>query len=254
MLPLSVVIVACNEAERIGRALASVQWADDIVVVDSGSTDGTQAICLEYGARVIHHAWDGFIGQKNFAVTQARNEWVLNLDADEEISSPLRTSIEQTLATEPPVRGYQIARCAFYLGRWIRHSGWYPDYRVRLWDRRHGRFGGYEPHADVKLDSRPGRLRGDILHYPYRDISDNLRRIDSYTTAMAGAFLAQGRHAHLWPLLVHPPWTFLRKYILQGGFLDGFPGLVIAGLSACSVFAKYAKMIEGSRSHHDRTR
>lgn len=247
MVPVSVVIVAFNEAERIGEALASVSWADDIVVVDSGSDDGTQAVCLEHRARVVHRAWDGFIGQKNYAVEQARHDWVLNLDADERVSEELRDKILDTLAREPAVRGYRIARRAWYLGRWIRHGGWYPDYRVRLWDRRCGRFGGYEPHADVKLEGASAVLPGDILHCPYRDIADNLARIDRYTTAMAAALHEQGRHARWVDLILRPPWTFARKYVFQRGFLDGYPGLVIAGLSAGSVFAKYAKLWELER-------
>lgn len=245
MPPLSVVIVACDEAEFIADALDSVAWADDIVVVDSGSTDGTPDLCRARGARVLHRAWDGFIGQKNYALQQARHDWVLNLDADERVSEALRQSIVEALRPDTPAyRGYRVARCSWFLGRFIRHGGWYPDYRVRLWDRRFGAFGGYEPHADVKLNAAAATLTGDLIHYPYRDIADHWARINRYTTIMAQALYAKGRRGHYHDLFFHPAWTLVRKLIVQRGFLDGYAGVVVAGLAAGSVFAKYAKLIE----------
>lgn len=245
---LSVCIISCNEEERIGDCLASVSWADEIIVVDSGSADRTRAIAAAAGARVIERPWPGFVAQKNFALEQATADWVLCLDCDERVSPPLAEEIRGVLAAPPAgVDGWSMPRRTRYLGRWITHGGWYPDRKVRLVRRGRARWGGVDPHDRLFADGRVEKLAGDLHHYTYRDIADHLRTIDRFTTIGAAELRARGRRGGLLPLLLHPPGKFLRMYLLRLGFLDGAAGFLVAVLGSYYVFLKYAKLWELDR-------
>jgi len=247
MPSISALIIARDEARNIAEAIRSVGFCDEVLVVDSGSTDDTVRIAEQAGARVLFNAWPGHVKQKNFAVQQARHDWVLSIDADERISPELAASIKAALADEPRVAGFETARRAFYLGRWIRHCGWYPDWRVRLFRRDCGQWEGIDPHDIVKVNGPVQRLSGDILHYTYRDLSHHLQVIDRYTSIGAEQRAQRGRRAGLLDLLIRPPWTFIKKYVLKAGFLDGTAGLLICALSSYYVFLKYAKLWERGR-------
>lgn len=243
-MELSVVVITFNEEGNLARCLRSVaEVADDLVVVDSFSTDRTEAIALEHGARFIRHAFEGHIEQKNWAVTQAKHPWVLSLDADEELDATLIASIRR-VKQGPAADGYTMHRLTNYCGTWIRHGGWYPDTKLRLWDNRKGRWGGTNPHDRYEMDAgaRIAHLEGDLLHHSYASISDHVKQVDYFTTIAANALHAQGRRAGLLKLLVSPCAKFLGGYLLRGGFRDGFHGFVIARISAHATFLKYAKL------------
>jgi glycosyltransferase involved in cell wall biosynthesis len=242
---VSATIITLNEAEHIAEAVASVSWADEVIVVDCGSTDDTVAIASRSGARVEFRAWTGWIDQKNFAAGLARNDWIFSLDADERVSPGLAQEIRALLRTEPPIGAYRMPRVTFHLGRWIRTTDFYPDYQARLYDRRVARWRGKYVHESVVLDEgRPGHLRGELLHYSFRDLRDQLDRINAYTTLGARQMHEAGRRAGVLHLLIHPPAAFLRNYILRRGVLDGAVGLTISMLQAWSVFLKFAKLRE----------
>jgi len=240
--PLSVCIVAMNEEDRIIECLQSADFADEWIVVDSHSTDQTRERAAEFGARVIERDWEGWVEQKNFAVDQAASDWVLCLDADERVSPELKASILHALARPDPPDGFEFARLNRYLGRWIRHGGWYPDRKLRLFQRQHGRFEGRNPHDRVRVHGRVERLDGDLLHDSYRSISEHLRTIDRYTTVAAEEKLARGQRARLTDLTLRPLGKFLRMYVVKRGFLDGVPGFVVAITGSFYVFLKYSKL------------
>jgi glycosyltransferase involved in cell wall biosynthesis len=243
---LSVTIITRNEAADIAAAIASVAWADDILVVDSQSTDGTADLARAAGARVIVRDWPGYIEQKNFAAMQAAHDWILSLDADERATPGLAREIQQTLE-QPAHQAYQLPRVTWYLGQWIRATDWYPDYQTRLYDRRAARWTGRYVHEGVTVDGTLGRLRGDLQHFAYRDISDHLETIDRYTTLAARQMHEDGRRASPAALLLHGPLAFLRNYLLRGGFRLGTTGLVISTLNAYYVFLKFAKLWQWQR-------
>jgi glycosyltransferase involved in cell wall biosynthesis len=244
VLPLSVIIITRNEAANIADALASVSWADEIVVVDAESTDETVAIARRFIERVVVRPWAGYIDQKNHAAGLARHDWVLSLDADERVTPELASEIRHLLLHEPPARGYRIPRVTWHLGRWIRSTDWYPDYQLRLYDRRAGRWTGMHVHESVTVDGAVGRLRGEIRHFAYRDLSHHLATIDRYTTLWAEQALAQNRRSGIAHLVLHPPLAFLRNYLLRGGFRDGMAGLIVSLLNSYYVLLKYAKLWE----------
>lgn len=242
--PVSVCIITRDEEENLPACLESVAWADEVVVVDSRSTDRTREIAAAAGARVLERDFPGHIEQKNFAVGEASHDWVLCLDADERLTPELRASVERALADPGDRAGFACARLTFHGGRPIRHGGWYPDRKLRLFDRRRGRWGGRNPHDRVEVDGPVGRLEGDLLHHSYRSLSDHLRQIDFFTTIAAREKRARGRRFRLHDLVLRPPFKFLRMYLLKAGFLDGVPGLVVAVTGAYYVFLKYAKLRE----------
>ena len=248
MPKLSVTIITKNEANDIGDALASVSFADEIVVVDSFSTDDTVAIAKRYTDRVIVRDWPGYIDQKNYAASIARHDWILSLDADERATPALAAEIAAMMRGTPREMAYRIPRVTFHLGRWIRTTDWYPDYQLRLYDRRAAQWTGRYVHEAVTVRGEIGRLRGELQHYAYRDISDHLETIDRYTTYAARQMYEEGRRSGLLQIVGHPPLAFLRNYIARGGIRDGAPGLIVSALNSYYVFLKFAKLWELQRT------
>jgi glycosyltransferase involved in cell wall biosynthesis len=245
---VTVTIITLDEAAHIADAIDSAAWADEIIVVDSGSVDDTLAIARSKGARTESRAWTGYVDQKNFAAGLASHDWILSLDADERIPATLASEIRTVLSTEPPYAGYRVPRVTFHLGRWIRTTDFYPDYQTRLYDRRKARWQGRYVHESVTVDGQPGQLTQELEHYSYRDLSDHLDRINAYTTLAARQMYESGRRASTVDLLIHPPAAFLRNYVLRRGFLDGMAGLVLSIVNAYSVFLKFAKLWELQRT------
>ncbi len=243
MPKLSVTVITRDEASDIAAALESVKWADEIVVVDSESTDRTVAIARAFTDRVVVRPWPGYVEQKNFAAGQASHDWILSLDADERITPALAEEMRAALAN-PAHAAYRMPRITWHLGRWIRSTDWYPDDQLRLYDRRKAQWTGKYVHESVAVDGSIGRLRGEIQHYAYRDIADHLETIDRYTTYAARQMRESGRTAGLLQLAGHPPLAFLRNYIARGGIRDGIPGFIISSLNAYYVFLKFAKLRE----------
>lgn len=245
MTKVSACVIAYQEEKAIKDCVDALSFCDEVVVVDSHSTDRTREIAAACGARVIEHDWEGHIAQKNFAVSQARNDWVLCVDADERVTPELRERVQRVMAGDPSHDGYEVNRRTIYLGAWIKHGGWYPDRKTRLFDRRKGRWGGVNPHDHVIVDSgRVGRLDADLEHRSYDDIADHLRTIDFFSTISAREKLAKGQGWIELQLLFGAPFKFIKMFFLQLGFLDGWRGLIVATLGAFFVFLKYAKLWE----------
>lgn len=247
MLPLSVIIITLNEAEHIGAAIDSVRWADEIIVVDADSHDDTVQIARDRGARVESRPWTGYVDQRNYAASLARHDWILSLDADERVTKALAEEIRRVLGNTPDAFGYRIPRVTWHLGRWIRTTDFYPDYQTRLYHRGHARWAGRLVHESVAVDGRRGRLTGELEHYSYRDLADQIERINHYSTLSARQMFDDGVRAGALQLLVHPPAAFLRNYVLRRGFLDGTAGLIISLVNSYSVFLKFAKLWERQR-------
>ena len=244
MPKLSVTVITKNEAANIGAALASVRFADEVVLVDSMSTDDTVTIARQYTDRVVMRDWPGYIDQKNYAASIARHDWILSLDADERVTPELAADIQRLLADDPREAAYRIPRVTFHLGRWIRTTDWYPDFQTRLYDRRRARWTGRYVHETVTVDGDLGRVRGELQHYAYRDIAEHLETIDRYTTDAARQMHESGRRSGLLQIAGHPPLAFLRNYIARGGVRDGAVGFVISALNSYYVFLKFAKLWE----------
>ncbi len=238
---LSVVIISRDEVDRIERAIRSVAFADEVVVVDSGSTDGTVALARRLGARVIEADWPGHVAQKNRAWAEAQGDWVLSIDADEAVSVPLAAAIQAALAA-PAADGYRFARLNIWLGHPLRHGRWYPDRRVRMARKAAGRWGGEDPHDHLVVDGVVADLDGDLDHVPYRSLGEHLATIDRYARISADGLRARGVRAGWGDLLVRPPWHFVRAFILAAGFRDGVPGLVVAALGAVYTLLKWARV------------
>ncbi|HZX75898.1 glycosyltransferase family 2 protein [Lysobacter sp.] len=233
-VPVSACIIAFNEADRIGDCIASLAFCDEVVVVDSHSTDATADIAAGLGARVIQRPFDGFRSQKQFAVEQAAHDWVLCLDADERVGDALRTSIEAARAGGfADAAGYRFARLSEYFGRFLRHGNAYPDRVLRLFDRRRGGWRGKrEVHEAASVDGPVRTLAGDLIHYPYRSLEQQLVKTQRYARMMAEHDYARGKRATPGKLVLSPAWRFWRGYVLRGGFLDGWHGLVYAYVRA----------------------
>ena len=243
-MELSAVIITRNEERNIGRCLASLKGiADDVIVLDSFSTDRTEAIVKEHGARFLQHAFDGHIEQKNRAITHAKYPWVLSLDADEELDERLAGAIKQAM-NAPTADGYTVNRLTNYCGGWIRHGGWYPDTKLRLWDSRKGRWTGDNPHDRYELGpgGRVVHLKGDILHYSYNSIDDHYKQVEYFTTIAAKAYFDRGTGAPLVKRLFSPVAKFIGDYLFRLGFLDGTRGFTIARISAYATWLKYQKL------------
>jgi (heptosyl)LPS beta-1,4-glucosyltransferase len=247
---LTVTVITRNEAANIEGALESVRWADEIVVVDSHSADETVALARKYNARIVVHDWAGYSAQRNYAAEIASNDWILALDADERVPTELAVEIQRIMREGSVHGGYRMPRISYYLGRWIRGTDWYPDYQLRLYDRRVGRFNGKRVHESVELTyGRPGQLQHDLQHYPYRDISDHVTSIDHYTTLAAEEWFAEGRRTNAIEFAVHPPIAFLRNYVARRGFRDGAAGFLISILNSYYVFLKVLKLWELQRGY-----
>jgi (heptosyl)LPS beta-1,4-glucosyltransferase len=244
---LSVTIITKNEAADIEAALSSVAWADEIVVVDAESTDDTVALARARTGRVVVRPWPGYVAQKNFAASLASHDWILSVDADERVTPELAQEIRALLDRDPRDQAYRIPRVTWHLGRWIRSTDWYPDYQLRLYDRRRAEWTGRYVHEGVRVDGRVGRLRHELQHYAYRDIADHLETMDRYTTYAARQMYEDGRRAGVLDIACHPPAAFVRNYILKAGFRDGVPGLIVSAMNAQYVLLKFAKLWELGR-------
>ena len=240
-------LITRNAADQLGACLASLAFADEILVVDSGSDDGSREIAAQHGARVIEKDWMGFGRQKQYAVEQARNDWVLCVDADERVSPELARSIAAALAA-PQAPIYRMARRNRFLGRWLSHGEGYPDWSLRLFDRKEARWSDDPVHEKVLYAVTPGTLDGDLLHESATDLSDYLAKMNRYTTLAAEQLHANGRKAGLAVLVLSPVVRFVKFYVLRLGFLDGLPGLVHISIGCMSSFLKYAKLIELRKS------
>ncbi len=238
---LSVILIAKNEAHNIRECLESVAWADEIIVVDSGSTDGTIEIAREFTSHVHIRDWPGFGAQKNRALDYATREWVLSLDADERVTPELRAQIEAAIA-QGREDGYYVPRLSQFCGRFVHHSGWYPDYVLRLFRRGTGRFSDDLVHESVRLQGLTGKLSSPLLHYSYRDISDVERKVEHYSSAAAAQMFEKGRAVTILDAPLRGGWAFLRTYILRLGVLDGAAGLGVARMNARTTYLKYAKL------------
>ena len=238
---ITATIITLDEQGHIARAIESLRFCDQVLVVDSGSTDRTVAVAKSMGATVICKDWPGYAAQKNFAAGQARNDWILSLDADEALTPKLAAGIRRLQGSDPECAGYDFPRLARYRGRWIRHSGWYPDRKVRLYDRTRGRWVGDYVHETVHVDGTVGHLDGDLLHYTCDSIDAHEANVDRYTDLAARELSDSGRHVGLWRPVLAPFHSFVKSYVLQLGFLDGRAGLTIAYMAARYVFLKYSK-------------
>ena len=241
---ISAVIITLNEERNIGRCLDSLHdVADEIVVVDSYSTDRTEEICRSFGARLIRHKFYGHIEQKNWAILQASHPYILSLDADEALSPQLKSSI-LSAKDNWTHDGYHFNRLTRYCGKWLRHTSWYPSRKLRLWDSRKGSWGGFNPHDRFFLTKGATRkfLKGDLLHYSYYSVNEHIEQINAFSSILARSYHEQGRRAYLFAIVFSPQWRFFRDYVWKLGFLDGFYGLVISVNSAHEVFMKYVKL------------
>ena len=243
-MKLSATVVTLNEERNIARAIESLRFADEILVVDSGSTDRTREIAVRLGARVIEEAWRGYAAQKNFAAESAANDWILSLDADEAVNEELEGEILSLKQGEPVFKAYSMPRLAQYCGRWIRHGGWYPDRKIRLYHRGFGEWVGSYVHESVRTKSEAGELNGHLLHFTCGSIAEHVRTVDKYTTLAARELADRGVLIPVRRLTLDPAWTIFRTYVLRRGFLDGPQGIAIAWMAGFYTFLKYAKARE----------
>lgn len=247
-MKISATVITFNEEDNIAEALESLAWADEIIVVDRQSTDRTVEIARRFTDRVYVREWPGYSAQKNFAADQARNDWVFSLDSDERVSPELAAEIARLKqAPDLEAAGFEMPRLAFYLGRWIKHSGWYPDRKLRLYDRRRARWRGDYVHESLEVTGTVERLSGHILHYTVRSASDHHKRLDRYTTLAAEQAHADGKRGSAVSLVLAPVSAFIRSYVWKLGFLDGIQGFVIARFAAHYAFLKQIKLRELKR-------
>ena len=248
---ISAYIITKNEGKNIGRALESVQWMDELVVLDSGSTDNTVEIAKKFEAKVVTETLKSFVTQKNRAMELCKGEWLFNLDADEEVTPELRKSIEDVIfnesSQEVPVL-FKIRRKNKYLGRWIKHCGWYPEFRARLSRRGHAKWKGEVLHEKLEGDGPVGFISGDLLHRPYANLGEHLRTIDRYSELWAKREASKGRTTGFIEISIRPFSKFFKMYILKAGFMDRGPGLIVSIMGAWYTFMKYARLYELSRN------
>jgi glycosyltransferase involved in cell wall biosynthesis len=239
---LSACLITLNEERNLPRVLNSLEGiADEIIVLDSGSTDATEEIARKHGAEFLARAWTNYAEQKNYAAERARNEWILSIDADEELSSALQTSLLSWKKRAPEFCIYEMARRTWYLGAWIKHSGWYPDFQRRLYRRDVAHFSGMI-HEALRFTGPWGRLSGDLLHYTVRSFAEHEAKVDEYTALAAQQLFAAGKRSWRAAAWLATPWSWFQNFILRGGFLDGYRGALIAQMAARSVRLKYKKL------------
>lgn len=246
---ISAFIVCCNEERQIRRCLESVRWCDEIIVVDSGSTDHTLEICREFTSKVIYQPWQGYVKQKRFALEQCSSDWVLNIDADEEVSGELKGEISEILERDSrgeiaPVNGYYLNRVVFFLDRWWRKGGWHPEYRLRLCRRAATTWGGEDPHEKASVIGATGRCRSELHHYSFTDLSDYVRRMNTLSSNATHSLLERGVRPSIMAIIFRPVARFFKFYVSRKGYREGVAGLVVAIVEAISVFLKYSKVWE----------
>jgi glycosyltransferase involved in cell wall biosynthesis len=242
MKNISAVVITRNEELNIRRCLDSLVWVDEIVVVDSGSTDRTMEIARTCGATVYSYGWRGYGPAKREAVARATGKWILSIDADEEVPAELRDDIQTAILNDDGFDGYLLPRRTLFLGRWLKHSGWYPDYVLRLFLREKGGFDDASVHERAHANGPVGRLRHDLLHYSYPTLESYFDKFNRYTSMAAVAAYRKGHRAGWLKILFHPLGCFVKQYFVKLGFLDGLQGLLVCTLSACHVMVKYAKL------------
>jgi glycosyltransferase involved in cell wall biosynthesis len=240
-MKITATIITLDEERKIARAIESLRCADEILIVDSGSTDRTIELAQNLGARVIEAGWRGYAAQKNWAAEQASHDWILSLDADEALSEGLEAEIWSLKKSAPAFDAYTMPRLARYLGRWIFHSGWYPDRKIRLYNRHKGKWVGEFVHETVHVAGRIGHLESNILHFTCDSLSEHLRTLDRYTTLAAQEIASRKVQVSWSRLIFDPAWTFFKTYFIQLGFLDGLEGATIAYMAAFYTFLKYSK-------------
>ena len=243
MLDISAVILTYNEEDNIRRCLMSLDFCQEVVVVDSGSSDNTVQIASEFTDKVLYHPIEGHGPQLNWGIDQTTYDWVLSLDADEEVSFELFESIA-SVAENTDCKGFYINRRIYYLQHWIKFSGWYPQYIMRLFHKKFGRCNEASIHKSISVQGKTSRLKGDILHYSYKNLAHHISKINDYTSIIAEEHYNRGRRFNPWKAIFAPPAEFLKKFILKRGFLDGYPGFAIAATSAYYSFLKQAKLYE----------
>ena len=241
-MKLSAILITKNEEANLERCLRSVKWVDEIIVVDSDSTDRTVEIARDFKAKIFNPEWTGFGPAKQYALDQATGDWVLSIDADEEVSFTLKNEITQLLEGEPKYCGYYLPRKTQFLGRWILYSGWYPDYVLRLFNKSAGCFTEALVHEKVEVTGETGKLHNPLMHYSYPTLEDYTRKLDHYSTLGAEELFNQGRKVKPYQAALKPPIAFLRKYLLQKGWKDGWEGFLIAYLTSTGTLLKYAKL------------
>ena len=244
METLSVVVITFNEEANIEACLASVSFADEIVILDSGSTDRTVELARGYTDKVHHHPWDGYTGQRNRAHDLASGDWILSLDADERVTPGLADEIREVLSGGNDPVGYYLPYKVFYRDKWLRHGGFYPEKHLRLFRRGRGAYGDRAVHEAIRVDGPTGRLTGHIEHYTYQSVTDYLERMDRYSTLSAAQYARQGRTSGPWGMTGHALFNFIQMYFLKRGFLDGYEGFLMAVLYSMYTFTKYAKLRE----------
>lgn len=246
---ISAFVVCCNEERQIRRCLESVRWCDEIIVVDSGSTDQTLEICRQFTSKIIYQPWQGYVKQKRFALEQCSSDWVLNIDADEEVSEDLRGEILDILNRDhageaSPVNGYYLNRVVFFLDRWWRKGGWHPEYRLRLCRRLSTTWGGEDPHEKASVTGETARCKSELHHYSFTDLSDYVRRMNTLSSNATHSLLERGVRPSVLAIVFRPIARFFKFYISRKGYREGVAGLVVAIVEAISVFLKYSKVWE----------
>jgi glycosyltransferase involved in cell wall biosynthesis len=247
-LKISAVVIAYNDGPNMRRCLESLGWADEIVVIDSHSTDGTTEICLEYTDKVFHYPFQGFGALRNQAITHAAYDWIFSLDTDEWTTADIQQEIRTLLAQEPPAQAYFVPRRNYFLGCWIKHGGWYPDYRQpQLFHKAHMRYREDLVHEGFELQGQAGHLQSHVEQVPFRTIDQYLGKMDRYSTLRAEVMHHEGRRFRVHQLISHPLFTFMKMFVFRGGVLDRKPGLILSILYSYYTFVKYAKLWELQR-------
>ena len=242
MPKISAIIITCNEEKNIGRCLSSMDWVDEIVVVDSQSTDDTKKIASEFTQKVFDIKWEGFGKAKDHAKDKASHPWILSVDADEVVTEDLKEEIQNITKSEDSLNGYYVPRKSNFLGKWIKHGGWYPDYVLRLFKKDKAKFNHSMVHEKVEVNGRTGYLRNDLLHYTDPNFDHYLEKLNKYTSLGAEELFRKGKKAKLFDVIFRPLAVFFKMYFVKKGFLDGVSGFILAVCSAFHVFSKYVKL------------